>query len=108
MDEKKIEHPTAFSNIILLARENKPRTEKTRFFVREWRCRRSVPECVPDPFHDHAHIFVDDIPRAETPRETVQKEINDQQRDDGIKNPSANELVEIYDKLDHSTFATMN
>ena len=33
MDEKKIEHPTAFSNIILLARENKLRTEKTRYFV---------------------------------------------------------------------------
>lgn len=33
MDEKKIEHPTAFSNIIPLARENKLRTEKTRYFV---------------------------------------------------------------------------
>ena len=33
MDEKKIEHPTAFSNIIPLARENKLRMEKTRYFV---------------------------------------------------------------------------
>lgn len=68
---------------------------------------RSIPECVPDPFRDHAHVFVDDIPRAETPRETVQKEINDQQRNDGIKNPSANELVEIYDKLNHIPLAQL-